>query len=264
VILDEILAAKRREVAARRAARPLAYLERSLDAAPPARPFGTALRQPGLSIIAELKRRSPSGGELRPDLQPADLARRYAAAGAAALSVLTDGPFFGGRDADLVNARAASGLPVLRKDFLLDPYQVHEARALGADAVLLIVRALDQRALEELLALSRRLGLDALVETHSADEVRRAVDAGAPIVGVNNRDLDTLVTDVTLAPRLRPLVPADRVFVAESGVSTPDQVRVLMGAGADAVLVGEALVRAADPGAKLRELVAAATVGAPA
>jgi indole-3-glycerol phosphate synthase len=255
VILDEILARKRVEVAERRASRPtLAGGVRR------PRAFSAALRQPdGLSIIAEFKRRSPSGGLIRPDATPAALARTYAASGAAALSVLTDAHYFGGSDADLVEAGGASALPVLRKDFVVDPYQIHEARSLGADAVLLIVRALSDADLRAFLELSRELELDALVETHSADEVRRALDAGARVIGVNNRDLDTLVTDVSLAPRLRPLVPADRVFVAESGVSGPDQMAALAEAGVDAVLIGEALLRADDPGARLRALVAAGT-----
>jgi indole-3-glycerol phosphate synthase len=210
-----------------------------------------------VSLIAEIKRKSPSGGELRPGASAADLATTYATGGAAALSVLTDQRFFGGTDQDLVDARAASGLPALRKDFVLDPYQIYEARGIGADAVLLIVRSLTDGDLRHLLALSHRLGMAALVETHSADEVRRALDAGARVVGVNNRDLDTLVTDVSLAPRLRPLVPPACVFVAESGISQPDQVAALVSAGVDAVLIGESLVRAPDPGLKLRSLVAA-------
>ena len=307
MILDEILLHKRREVALRRAQRPLESLEavialaaseggplvaRSAEAQasqaigghppmgsdrafvetatsssssksrtiPAVRPFA-ALRQPGVSIIAEFKRKSPSGGQLMSEASSAgEIASMYAENGAAALSVLTDERFFGGTDADLVEARAASRLPVLRKDFVIDPYQAYEARALGADAVLLIVRALSSVELTALLDLSHRLGMDALVETHSENEVRRALDAGARIIGVNNRDLDTLVTDVTLAPRLRPLVPPDRIFVAESGVSSPDQILMLSEAGADAVLVGESLLRAADPGEQLRRLVAA---GAP-
>jgi indole-3-glycerol phosphate synthase len=208
-------------------------------------------------VIAEIKRKSPSGGELRPGASAADLARLYAANGAAALSVLTDFHFFGGQDADLSSARAASGLPTLRKDFVIDAYQVYEARTIGADAVLLIVRALTQAELTRLLDVTHRLGMEALVEAHSAEEVERALAAGARIVGVNNRDLDTLVTDVTLAPRLRPLVPRECVFVAESGVSQPDQIALLAEAGVDAVLIGEALVRATDPGAQLRRLLAA-------
>ncbi|MBV9131937.1 MAG: indole-3-glycerol phosphate synthase TrpC [Chloroflexi bacterium] len=244
MILDEILANKRQEVAARRALRS----------------FKTVLRQPGVSVIAEFKRRSPSGGLIRPDAAPADVARLYAQGGARALSVLTDARYFGGSDADLIEARGATTLPVLRKDFVVEEFQIREARALGADAILLIVRALSDSDLRSFLRLARELGMDALVETHSADEVERALDAGAEIIGVNNRDLDTLTTDVTLAPRLRRLVPADHVFVAESGVSTPEQIRILADAGVDAVLIGESLLRATDPGATLAELVAA---GAP-
>ncbi len=253
MILDEILARKRTEVAVRRAAQP--------EPAPhPDRPrgFRQALRQPsGVQVIAEFKRRSPSGGLIRPDATPAEIARLYTASGAAALSVLTDADYFGGSEADLVEARGACALPALRKDFVIDAYQLREARSIGADAVLLIVRALTDLELRDLLELSRTLELDALVETHSADEVRRALGVGARIIGVNNRDLDALVTDVTLAPRLRPLVPVDCVFVAESGVSTPEHISMLADAGADAVLIGEALLRSEDPGARLRELVAA-------
>jgi indole-3-glycerol phosphate synthase len=255
VILDDILARKREEVAQRRAARPLPELSTPYPETP--RGFSVALRQPGVSVIAEFKRRSPSGGLIRPDAAPSDIANVFAANGAAALSVLTDAPYFGGSDSDLVEARRACSLPVLRKDFVIDVYQLYESRAGGADAVLLIVRALSDTELRDFLRATRDLGLDALVETHSTDEVRRAVDAGATIVGVNNRDLDTLVTDVTLAPRLRPLVPPECLFVAESGVSTPDQIGALADVGTDAVLVGEALLRASDPGAQLRVLVEA-------
>ena len=249
MILDEILAHKRQEVASRKAS--------ALPNPPPARDFAAALRAPGVSIIAEIKRRSPSGGDLRPDLSPAQLAPTYAEAGAAALSVLTDARYFGGSLQDMVDARKACDLPVLQKDFVVDEYQLHEARAFGADAVLLIVRALSPLELARLIALADDLGLAALVETHSGDEVRIALEAGAQIVGVNNRDLDTLTTDVSLAPRLRPLVPRECVFVAESGVSTPRQLELLAEAGVDAVLVGESLLRASDPGLQLRALVAA-------
>jgi indole-3-glycerol phosphate synthase len=257
VILDEILAHKRVEVAERKRARPLGVLQDALRSTPPApaRSFSAALRQPGVAIIAEIKRKSPSGGELRPGASATDLAGMYAAAGAAALSVLTDARYFGGSDADLGAARTASGLPTLRKDFVVDPYQVFEARLIGADAVLLIVRALSDRELRDLLALADALGLDALVETHSAAEVEQALNAGARIVGVNNRDLDTLVTDVSLAPRLRSLVPPECVFVAESGMSQPSEVAALIEFSVDAVLIGEALVRAPDPASKLRGLV---------
>jgi indole-3-glycerol phosphate synthase len=241
VILDEILANKREEVARRRQLRS----------------FSNALRQPGLSVIAEFKRRSPSGGQIRPDATPTEVAQTYALNGAAALSILTDERYFGGSDADLVEARAATTLPVLRKDFVIDPYQLYEARAIGADAVLLIVRALSEADLRAFLQLTRDLGMDALVETHSEAEVEQALSAGADIIGVNNRDLDTLTTDVGLAPRLRHLVPADKLFVAESGISSPDQITTLADAGVDAVLVGESLLRSADPGARLADLVAA-------
>jgi indole-3-glycerol phosphate synthase len=214
-----------------------------------------------VAFIAEIKRKSPSGGELRPGASAADLAAMYESAGAAALSVLTDTAYFGGSDDDLVTARHVSGLPALRKDFVVDPYQIYEARALGADAVLLIVRALSDVDLDHLLELTHGLGLEALVETHSAAEVERALRAGAQIIGVNNRDLDTLVTDVSLAPRLRSMVPPECVYVAESGISQPEQVAVLREAGVDAILIGESLLRSTDPGTKLHSLVMA---GAPA
>ncbi len=251
MILDEILAQKRLEVAERKLVRPLP------DPVGQPRSFSYALRQPGVAFIAEIKRKSPSGGELRPGASAADLAAMYKSAGAAALSVLTDARYFGGTDDDLVSARAVSGLPALRKDFVVDPYQIYEARALGADAVLLIVRALSDLELGEMLDLTQRLGMDALVETHSAAEVDRALHAGATIIGVNNRDLDTLVTDVSLAPRLRSMVPPECVFVAESGISQPAQVSELLAAGVDAILIGESLLRSPDPGAKLRNLVLA-------
>jgi indole-3-glycerol phosphate synthase len=265
VILDAILANKRREVAERQQQRPRSALEAELARSQlPVRAFDLALRQrAGVAVIAEIKRKSPSGGDLRPGASATDLARAYAANGAAALSILTDYQYFGGEDADLTRGRAASGLPVLRKDFVVDEYQLYEARLIGADAVLLIVRALSAAGLSKLLACAHKLGMHALVETHSADEVARARDAGARVIGVNNRDLDTLVTDSTLAARLRARVPAECVFVAESGISEPAHMVGLRDAGVDAVLIGEALVRAPDPGARLRELVLAggATAG---
>jgi indole-3-glycerol phosphate synthase len=259
VILDAILANKRREVAERKQHRPLAALEAELARSQlPVRAFDVALRQSaGVAVIAEIKRKSPSGGALRPGASAVDLASVYAANGAAALSVLTDFHYFGGEDGDLTSARAASALPVLRKDFVIDEYQVYEARVIGADAVLLIVRALTTAELSALLDCVHGLGMHALVETHSGDEVAQARDAGARIIGVNNRDLDTLVTDPSLAPRLRTLVPAECVFVAESGISAAGQFADLRDARVDAVLIGEALVRAPDPGARLREFVAA-------
>jgi indole-3-glycerol phosphate synthase len=257
VILDEILASKRREVTLASAVRPLRQVEREAADAPPARDFTGALRAPGLSVIAEIKRKSPSGGLLRPDLGPADLAQEYDAHGARALSVLTDEPFFGGTLDDLRSARAACRLPALRKDFVVDPYQVFEARAAGADAILLIVRALSAATLSELLGLAQDVGLAVLVETHTGDEVHRALAAGARIVGVNNRDLDTLVTDPTLALRLRALVPPETLIVAESGLNTPEHAAACAREGIDAILVGEALLRAPHPGEALDRLVEA-------
>ncbi|MFN2452252.1 MAG: indole-3-glycerol-phosphate synthase [Candidatus Dormibacteria bacterium] len=223
----------------------------------PAADLAAALR--GGKVIAEMKRRSPSGGALRGSLDPAGLARDYAAAGAAALSVLTDGPDFGGSLADLVDAAAAVTVPVLRKDFVLDPVQIAEARLAGAAAVLLIVALLDASgALEEHLAAAARAGAGALVEVHDVEEAGRAVDAGAAVVGVNSRDLRTLRTDLRVFASVRAALPAEVVVVAESGVRSADDVRRLRGEGADAVLVGEALMRAPDPAALCRDLVAAA------
>ena len=183
--------------------------------------------------------------------------RAYAAGGASALSVLTDVPFFGGRLGDLEPARVASGLPVLRKDFIVDPYQILEAAAAGADAILLIVAALDDTTMMELLGMARATGLDVLVEAHDQDEVERAVEAGAQIIGINNRDLRTFTVDRELAARLRPSVPADRIVVAESGIRDAADVARLRDAGVDAILVGETLMRAPDPAAALRGLLTA-------
>lgn len=212
----------------------------------------------GGTVIAEMKRRSPSGGSLRADLDPGSLAPRYEAAGCAAISVLTDGPGFGGSLDDLAAVRAAVEIPVLRKDFVIDPVQVSEARVAGADWVLLIAALFDLVGLEEALAAARRCGAGALVEVHTADEVGRAIDAGARCIGVNNRDLTTLTTDLRTFARLRALIPDGVVTVAESGVREVADVTRLVGEGADAVLVGEALMRAADPAALLAEFVGAA------
>jgi indole-3-glycerol phosphate synthase len=227
---------------------------------PPARGFVDALR--GGRVVAEMKRRSPSGGALRSALDPAAVARGYEAAGAAALSVLTDGPDFGGSLDDLVAARDAVAIPVLRKDFTVDPVQVAEARVAGADAVLLIVAVLDADALEACLSAAARLRIDAVVEVHDADETRRAVDVGARCIGVNNRDLRTLRTDLATFSRLRALIPTDVVCAAESGVRGDDDVRRLVGEGADAVLVGETLMRGDDPAAACASLVRTARAAA--
>ena len=251
-VLEQIVEHKREEVAARRRCRPLDEVVAAARSAPSPRDFEGALRGQGLSVIAEIKRRSPARGDLRVDLDPSDLARRYEQAGASALSVLTDQRYFRGSDDDLRAARAATTLPILRKDFTIDPYQVYEARSLGADAILLIVRALTDAQLCELLALSAELGLAALVEVHDAAELMRAAKNGAVLVGVNNRNLDTLGVDPETSLQLRPLIPAGRTAVAESGIGSPALAGRLAAAGYDAILVGEALVTADDVGALLR------------
>jgi indole-3-glycerol phosphate synthase len=215
----------------------------------------------GGTVIAEIKRRSPSGGVIRPGLDPGELATAYEAAGAAAVSVLTDGPDFGGSLDDLVTVRAAVEIPVLRKDFVVSPVQVAEARVAGADWVLLIAAVLEGTDLEEALAAARRCGAGALVEVHTEAEVDRAVDAGAVCVGINNRDLTTLVTDLRTFPRLRGRIPSGVVAVAESGIRDGADVTMLVNEGADAVLVGETLLRSVDPAALLRTLVSAASAG---
>jgi indole-3-glycerol phosphate synthase len=252
--LEPIVARKREEVA--RLGAGAAGLWERTAAAGPARPFAEALR--GGTVIAEMKRRSPSGGALRRDLDPAATATAYATAGAAALSVLTDGPSFGGSLGDLVAARAAAGVPVLRKDFVVDPLQVAEARAAGADAVLLIVAVLGADGIEAGLAAASRCRVAALVEAHDEEEVAVAVGCGAALIGINNRDLRTLRTDLGTFSRLRSRIPPGTVCVAESGVATPADVARLVAEGADAVLCGEALMRAADPGACCAEMVEAA------
>ena len=251
--LERIVATKRDEIALRRREVPVERLAEAPGSSP--RGFSAALKAcEEISIIAEIKRRSPSKGPLREGLDPTVLARNFEAGGAIALSVLTDGPFFGGCDADLAAARAATSLPVLRKDFTIDPYQIFEARHLGADAVLLIVRLLDPDRLSGMLALSRELGLDALVEVHSEGELEAAVECGASIIGVNSRDLTTFETNLEVALRLRARIPDDRISVAESGIRDADDVNRLRAAEFDACLIGETLIRASDPGTALRQL----------
>ena len=259
MILERIVAATTALTAQRRAELPLAGLARLAAAQPAPRDFLAALRQPGISVIAEIKRASPSKGLLRADLDPAALAAVYAAHGAAAISVLTEPNCFQGSLADLAAARAAVTLPLLRKDFIVDPYQVYEARAHGADAFLLIVAALSSPALADLIELGRELGLTALVEVHDEAEVALALAAGAPVVGVNNRNLADFSVDLATTPRLRPLIPPAIPVVGESGIHSAADLARLAAAGVDAVLIGEALVTSADPGARLRELLNGAT-----
>lgn len=255
MILDDILARTRVDLAARQGQRPRSAVEADAARMAPARSLANALRRPGeVTCIAEFKRRSPSAGWIAEGADPAAMARAYEAGGARAMSVLTDGPFFGGGLPDLVAARASCGLPILRKDFVVDAYQIVEARAAGADAVLLIVAALGDAELRGLLAAAGQAGLDALVEAHDETEVARAVDAGAVLIGINNRDLRTFTVDRDLAVRMRPRVPADRVIVAESGIRDAADVARLRAASVDAMLVGETLMRAPDPAAALRAL----------
>jgi indole-3-glycerol phosphate synthase len=255
-ILDEIVRWKRDEVAQRKQARPVEDVRDQVTLAPAPRDLAMALRRPGVSLIAEVKRASPSKGLLRPDFDPVALALAYQANGAAAISVLTDQHYFQGHLDHLRAVRQNVGLPVLRKDFVLGPYQVYEARAAGADAVLLIVAVLGDDDLQELYRLVRALGMAALIEVHNEHELERALGVVPRIIGINNRDLRTFRVDLGTTARLRALIPADVVLVAESGVHTPADVARLADIGADAMLVGESLVRADDVGAKVRELVA--------
>lgn len=249
MMLDPILENTRRRVEAMGPA--AEYRARALDA-PPVRDFASGLKTPGLGVIAEVKRRSPSRGDLAVELDPADQARRYDAGGAVAISVLTEPHHFLGSDADLTAVRTASRLPVLRKDFTLDPRQIWEARAIGADAVLLIVAALDQPTLIRLHEEASEAGVAALVEVHDRAETERALALGAGIVGVNNRNLHTFEVDLATAEELAPLLVEVPITVAESGVFTAADARRMAQAGFDAVLVGEALVRADDPAGLIR------------
>jgi indole-3-glycerol phosphate synthase len=261
-VLQRILARKAEEVADRRARLPVAELERrTVEAAPP-RGFARALAdkaaagKPG--VIAEIKKASPSKGVIRADFDPASIARAYADGGAACLSVLTDIDFFQGADTYLQDARAACALPVLRKDFTVDPYQVVEARVLGADCILLIVAALDDARLRDLAALALDLGMDVLVEVHDGDELDRALRLadrdGRVLLGVNNRDLRTFAVSLDTTLMLQPRVPPGRRLVAESGILASGDVARLRDAGVEAFLVGEAFMREPDPGAALRRL----------
>ena len=259
-MLDDILDGVRADLAVREASLPLARLSDLAERAPaPIDPM-PALRCPGVSVIAEVKRRSPSKGALADIPDPAALAAAYEAGGAAVVSVLTEPRRFGGSLDDLRTVRGAVGLPVLRKDFVVTTYQLVEARAAGADLVLLIVAALDQPTLESLHAQALGLGLTPLVEVHDEAEAARAVEAGVRLVGVNARNLHTLDVDETTFARVAPAIPEHCVRVAESGIGGRDDVARLAQAGADAVLVGEALVRDGDPAAAVRSLVAAGAV----
>jgi len=257
-ILQRILARKAQELEARSTALPLRELSARCNDLPETRGFAAALEariEAGrAAVIAEIKKASPSAGVIRTDFDPAAIARSYEAGGAACLSVLTDVDFFHGSDADLQQARAACALPVLRKDFTIDAYQVYEARAIGADAILLIVAALGDAALLELALLAAELDLDVLVEVHDAAELERALDIPAPLIGINNRNLRTFETRIETTLDLRDRVPDERVLVTESGIRTRADVARLRAEGVHAFLVGEAFMRAPEPGKELARL----------
>lgn len=255
-MMEQFVAAARDGVERRRAERPLAELEAQLGERTGARPFNEALTRPGLSLIAEFKRRSPSGGELRPGADLAQIVEGFEAGGAAALSVLTEERHFGGSLDDLSAARRASELPILRKDFTVDPYQLYEAAAGGADAVLLVVSALNDADLAALYAQAREIDLDCLIEVHDEDDLERALELDADVLGINNRDLDDLSVNVETTLELITDVPAGKAVVSESGIADRATLEELERVGVDAVLIGEALMRAQDPEAKVRELTA--------
>lgn len=250
------MAVKRAEVAAARAAVPPSAVETSARQAAPARDFVGAVRERiasgAAAVIAEIKRASPSKGLLREDFSPQEIAKSYEAGGAACLSVLTDRQFFQGAPEHLAAARAACALPVLRKDFLFDPYQVHEARAMGADCILLIAACLSVPQMKELEAAAAELGMGVLVEVHDSAELDAALELRTPLVGVNNRDLRTFETRLETTLRLLSKMPAERIAVTESGILSRQDVARMRGHGVNAFLVGEAFMRAADPGAALR------------
>jgi len=254
-MMDQLIAGAREGVESRRRDVPQAELESCLSARGEDRPFSEALVRPGLSLIAEFKRRSPSAGQLAAEaVDVATQVDAYERGGAAALSVLTDEPHFGGSLADLRAARAACDLPILRKDFIVDPYQLYEAAVYGADAVLLIVAALADEDLRSLHQEARSIDLDVLVEVHDEDELERALEAGAEVIGINNRNLDDMSVDIATTFGLMPNVPAGKTVVAESGISGRHELEELDRVGVDAVLIGGALMTVPDPEAKVREL----------
>jgi indole-3-glycerol phosphate synthase len=265
-ILKKILARKSEEVIERQAKVSLSELRHQAEAADPPRGFvralNTKIAQGEAAVIAEIKKASPSKGVIRPDFRPADIARSYAEGGAACLSVLTDRDFFQGCEDYLRQARAACALPVIRKDFLIDPYQVYEARAIGADCILLIAAALDDALMADLAKLARELSMDVLVEVHDGAELERALKLDLPLVGINNRNLRTFEVSLQTTLDLLPRIPENRLVVAESGILEPKDVTLMRGHGVHAFLVGEAFMKAEEPGEKLRELFnAASTVG---
>ena len=255
MILDEICEHKREEVRAAKATTPQSDLEEQLERVKPARDFRHALRKSGLSLIAEVKRASPSKGVMLKDGNPSALAALYEQSGADAISILTDEKFFQGSLSDLVKVRRGVDIPCLRKEFIIDAYQIYEARAAMADAILLIVRILSDYQLKEYRELAESLGMAVLVETHDAEEVERAIESDASIIGVNNRDLATFEVDFRTTLELKKMIPGGKVLVSESGIHTRDHVRALEDGGVDAILVGEAFVTSNDIAATMREIM---------
>ena len=254
-MLDKIVAQKREEVKQRKTVATMAYLQERIARQKPVLDLALALKGDHIRLIAEVKQASPSQGVLIPNFNPVELARTYAEGGAAAISVLTEANYFGGSIEHLAAIKEAVGLPLLRKDFIFDPYQVYESRAYGADALLLIATILSQGQLKELISLSHSVGLKCLVEVHNEGEVERAVLSAAEIIGINNRDLNTFAVDINTTRRLRPLVPKEKITVSESGIKSKGDIEKLGKWGVDAVLVGEALVTASDVRAKMKELL---------
>jgi len=256
MFLDKIVAEKQKELEQRQKAMPLPQLEAIIQEKPAPLDLAAALSADGISLITEVKRASPSKGALNPDLDAVELACTYARCGAAAVSVLTEERYFKGSGSDLEAVKnALPDIPVLRKDFILQPYQVLEARAWGADAILLIVAILDYVTLQHLVAESHRLGMQCLLEVHNEDELKRALKCDARLIGINNRNLDTLAVDISVTKKLRPHIPPGRIVVSESGIKGRDDMEKLKDWGVNAVLIGEALVTADDIPAKIKELL---------
>ncbi len=255
MILDEICAHKRTEVADRKRATPIAEIHDRIAVARPPRDFNEAVRRPGMSLIAEVKKASPSKGPLLHGVDPVNLACLYEAEGARAISILTDERYFRGSLEDLVSVQQAVSLPCLRKEFIIDEFQVYEARAANADAILLIVRCLSDAQIKEYMAAAARLGMASLVETHDEKEIERAVNVGAHMIGINNRDLNTFEVDLNTTLRLKNHVPGGHALVSESGIRTRDHVRMLEDGGVDAILVGETLLTSSNIAQTIRDLL---------
>ena len=254
-MLDKIITPKKAEVEQRKQVAPMTYLQERIARQKPTRDLTPALKGNHIRLIAEVKQASPSRGMLSPNFNPTDLARTYAEGGAAAISVLTEANYFMGSIEHLAAIKEVVGLPLLRKDFIFDPYQIYESRAYGADALLLIAAILSQRQFKELISLSHSLGLRCLVEVHNEGEVERAVLSAATIIGINNRDLNTFDVDINTTRRLRPLVPKEKIVVSESGIKSRKDMEKLRKWKVDAVLIGEALVTASDVRAEMKELL---------